>query len=88
MERLFRSLKTEWVPSTGYPSAPEAHRDISYYLMRRRRRRPAGRPASNAAKPECLKTARFRQCISAGACAPQSTDKSAAPCNMAFRQEK
>lgn len=35
MERLFRSLKTEWVPSTGYMSAGEAHRDISYYLMQR-----------------------------------------------------
>ncbi len=33
MERLFRSLKTEWVPSTGYMTAAEAHRDISYYLM-------------------------------------------------------
>jgi putative transposase len=35
MERLFRSLKTEWVPSSGYMSAGEAHRDISYYLMQR-----------------------------------------------------
>lgn len=35
MERLFRSLKTEWVPATGYMSAGEAHRDISYYLMQR-----------------------------------------------------
>ncbi|WP_416365179.1 IS3 family transposase [Pseudoalteromonas sp. PPB1] len=33
MERLFRSLKTEWVPSTGYDSFKEAERDISYYLM-------------------------------------------------------
>jgi putative transposase len=36
MECLFRSLKTEWVPSTGYMTAPEAHRDISHYLMQRR----------------------------------------------------
>ncbi|NML35565.1 IS3 family transposase, partial [Paraburkholderia antibiotica] len=35
MERLFRSLKTEWVPTTGYTSAGEAHRDISYFLMQR-----------------------------------------------------
>jgi len=33
MERLFRSLKTEWVPATGYASLSEAQRDISYYLM-------------------------------------------------------
>ncbi len=34
MERLFRSLKTEWVPSTGYVSKQEAAKDISYYLMK------------------------------------------------------
>ena len=33
MERLFRSLKTEWVPSTGYRSFAEAKQDISFYLM-------------------------------------------------------
>lgn len=33
MERLFRSLKTEWVPGTSYASFKEAERDISYYLM-------------------------------------------------------
>jgi putative transposase len=33
MERLFRSLKTEWVPSIGYPSLVEAKRDIGDYLM-------------------------------------------------------
>ena len=33
MERLFRSLKTEWMPSTGYHSYHQAERDISYYLM-------------------------------------------------------
>ncbi len=33
MERLFRSLKTEWLPATGYMSLREAKRDISYYLM-------------------------------------------------------
>ena len=35
MERVFRSLKTEWIPSTGYTTAVEAGRDISYYLMQR-----------------------------------------------------
>lgn len=33
MERLFRSLKTEWIPATGYPTLMTAKRDISYYLM-------------------------------------------------------
>lgn len=33
MERLFRSLKTEWIPTIGYPSQMEAKRDISEYLM-------------------------------------------------------
>jgi len=33
MERLFRSLKSEWVPATGYRSITEARKDISLYLM-------------------------------------------------------
>ena len=33
MERVFRSLKTEWVPSLGYVSFEQAQRDISDYLM-------------------------------------------------------
>ena len=33
MERVFRSLKTEWVPETGYQSQREAQQDISDYLM-------------------------------------------------------
>ena len=33
MERLFRSLKTEWIPVTGYRTLAEATRDISAYLM-------------------------------------------------------
>ncbi|WP_184236164.1 integrase core domain-containing protein, partial [Aeromonas veronii] len=33
MERLFRSLKSEWLPATGYMGLWEAKRDISYYLM-------------------------------------------------------
>jgi len=34
MERVFRRLKTEWVPSLGYVSFEQAQRDISDYLMR------------------------------------------------------
>ncbi len=33
MERLFRSLKSELLPATGYMSVREAKQDISYYLM-------------------------------------------------------
>ncbi|MEZ8082757.1 integrase core domain-containing protein, partial [Enterovibrio norvegicus] len=33
MERLFRSLKSEWMPVTGYASFAEASKDISHYLM-------------------------------------------------------
>ncbi len=33
MERVFRSLKSEWIPSTGYHSLNEAKRDVGYYLM-------------------------------------------------------
>lgn len=33
MERLFRSLKTEWIPNTGYRSITEATMDIGWYLM-------------------------------------------------------
>ena len=33
MERLFRSLKSEWFPTTGYMNLWEAKWDISYYLM-------------------------------------------------------
>ncbi|WP_348944107.1 IS3 family transposase [Chitinibacter sp. FCG-7] len=33
MERLFRSLKTEWIPKPGYESAEEARLDIGVYLM-------------------------------------------------------
>ncbi|MDR8362774.1 IS3 family transposase [Pseudomonas sp. JL3] len=35
MERVFRSLKTEWIPTVGYRTAQEAQRDISYFLMHR-----------------------------------------------------
>jgi putative transposase len=33
MERVFRGLKTEWMPSIGYPTMRETKRDISHYLM-------------------------------------------------------
>lgn len=32
MERVFRSLKSEWVPTTGYLSLDEAKRDIGRYF--------------------------------------------------------
>lgn len=32
-ERLFRSLKTEWIPKTGYRSVSEARIDVGKYLM-------------------------------------------------------
>ncbi len=33
MERLFRSLKTEWVPKAGYPTGQEAKRDLIDYII-------------------------------------------------------
>jgi putative transposase len=33
MERLFRSLKSEWVPTRGYESIGQASRDVGEYLM-------------------------------------------------------
>ncbi len=33
MERVFRSLKTEWVPVTGYSSLEQAKVDVGSYLM-------------------------------------------------------
>lgn len=33
MERLFRSLKTEWMPPQGYPSLQETRQDVAAYLM-------------------------------------------------------
>ncbi|GGY12594.1 transposase [Litchfieldella qijiaojingensis] len=33
MERLFRSLKSEWIPDSWYSSLTEARRDIGSYLM-------------------------------------------------------
>ncbi|WP_155951563.1 MULTISPECIES: IS3 family transposase [unclassified Pseudomonas] len=35
MERLFRSLKTEWVPTMGYMTTALAEQDIGRYLMQR-----------------------------------------------------
>lgn len=33
MERLFRSLKSEWLPPLGYVSAQQVQRDIAHYLL-------------------------------------------------------
>ena len=33
MERLFRNLKSVWIPTMGYVSAAEARKDICHYLM-------------------------------------------------------
>jgi putative transposase len=35
MERVFRSLKTEWIPTIGYMATQEAPRDISHFLKHR-----------------------------------------------------
>ena len=32
-ERLFRSLKTEWIPKLGYHSIEDAKLDVELYLM-------------------------------------------------------
>ncbi|MBC8952933.1 transposase OrfAB, subunit B [Xenorhabdus sp. PB62.4] len=32
MERVFRSLKSEWLPPEGYQDIHEAIRDITHYL--------------------------------------------------------
>ena len=55
-ERLFRSLKTEWVPETGYKSVFEAKSDIiryllGYYNQRRPHRFNAGLPPLYAEQP-------------------------------------
>ena len=34
MERIFRSLKTEWIPGDGYHTLQEGLHDIGMYLMR------------------------------------------------------
>jgi len=33
MERFFRSLKSEWIPQTGYHSFTEAKHDIIDYII-------------------------------------------------------
>ncbi|STM95802.1 transposase [Escherichia coli] len=33
MERFFRSLKTEWVPTDGYTGKDEARQQISCYIL-------------------------------------------------------
>jgi putative transposase len=33
MERMFRSFKSEWMPSEGYRTFTDAKKDIGHYLM-------------------------------------------------------
>lgn len=59
MERVFRSLKSEWIPSLGYRSKTEAAKDISYYLMdyynwRRPHQLNDGVPPAKAENPSNL----------------------------------
>jgi len=57
MERVFRSLKTEWMPRMGYRSSEEARMDIGWYLMtyyNRRRPHSANGGLTPAAKEEKL----------------------------------
>jgi putative transposase len=35
IERLFRSLKTDWIPTVGYMTASVAQQDIGRFLMQR-----------------------------------------------------
>ncbi|GAB3097061.1 hypothetical protein GCM10027217_12800 [Pseudomaricurvus hydrocarbonicus] len=59
MERLFRSLKTEWVPNSGYRSITEATMDIGWYLMtyyNQRRPHAANDGLPPAVKEENLKS--------------------------------
>lgn len=58
-ERLFRSLKTEWVPTTGYRDLLEAKTDIGRYLLGYyNHRRPhsfnAGLPPAIAEQPKLV----------------------------------
>ncbi len=58
-ERLFRSLKTEWVPETGYNNLTEAKSDISrylfgYYNQKRPHSFNAGLPPVSAEQPKLV----------------------------------
>ncbi|SHF82896.1 Integrase core domain-containing protein [Marinomonas polaris DSM 16579] len=33
MERFFRSLKTEWIPPSGYRNFPAAQQEIIHYII-------------------------------------------------------
>ena len=59
MERVFSSLKTEWIPAFGYISRPEAAKDSGRYLMdyynqRRPHRFNKGVPPVKAENPTIL----------------------------------
>lgn len=59
MERLFRSLKTKWVPNHGYQSITESTMDIGWYLMifyNQKRPHAANDGLPRGAKEEKLKS--------------------------------
>ncbi len=59
MERLFRSLKSEWIPALGYRNLPEAKKDVGGYLMdyyNRQRPHTFNDGISPVAAEESLKT--------------------------------
>lgn len=60
MERVFRSLKSEWVPKRGYLDIEEATQDIGYYVMVHYNHY---RPHSfNAGLPPALAEETLKQC--------------------------
>lgn len=60
MERLFRSLKTEWMPSAGYLSMNDATMDIGWYLMTYyNKRRPH---TANGGIPPMVKENNLKYC--------------------------
>ena len=77
MERLFRSLKSEWVPTMGYRNLPEAKKDIGDYLMgyynyhRPHSYNGGIAPAVAEEKPKSLSGVRLRNSLSIGALSQQ-----------------
>ena len=59
VERLFRSLKSEWIPAMGYRKMHEAQKDVAHYLMdyhNRQRPHTFNNGISPVAAEEKLKT--------------------------------
>lgn len=52
MDRLFHSLKTEWMPSSGYNPMGEKMMDIGWFLVTHYNRRPH---AANGGLPATAK---------------------------------